>query len=483
VIGSNCGIDHKGTPITGITTDIDADVRDVSFPDIGADEFFNPSPILSSSLAPAAICSGGVFTYTATSATSGATFAWARATVPGIAQPGTIGTGNVNDTLNNTTSSPINVTYVYTTSATGCSNIQNVLVAVNPGPRLSSTLTPTGICSGSTFAYTATSTSSGAVFSWTRATVTGISQAGTAGSGNVSETLTNTTTGTINVTYVYNITANGCNNAPGESVVVAISPVPGLSSSLSPVACSGTTFSYTPTSTASGATFTWTRATVSGITETGTSGAGNVGEILTNTTSSPINVTYVYATHTNGCSGGTQNVVVTVNPLPTVSLGAFSNPVCIQVPAFNLTGGSPAGGTYAGPGVSGGMFHPSTAGVGAQTITYTATVSGCSNAASQVLTVQSCTGIEENSISQNIAVYPNPTSGLFNIYVKEANFRELIISIVDIQGKEVYKVIDNAIPSGATYNKAININNLAKGIYYIKFNTDTDATIQKLIVQ
>ncbi len=45
----------------------------------------------------------------------------------------------------------------------------------------------------------------------------------------------------------------------------------------------------------------------------------------------------------------------------------------ISDPAFNLataSGASPAGGTFSGPGVSGGNFNPAAAGTGVHTITY-----------------------------------------------------------------------------------------------------------------
>ncbi len=48
-------------------------------------------------------------------------------------------------------------------------------------------------------------------------------------------------------------------------------------------------------------------------------------------------------------------------------------------PAFTLTGGLPSGGTYSGPGVLGGVFTPSVAGVGTHTITYTFTEFDCSD--------------------------------------------------------------------------------------------------------
>ncbi|MES2591064.1 MAG: T9SS type A sorting domain-containing protein [Bacteroidota bacterium] len=480
VVGSNCGIDHRGTPIAGITTDIDTDLRDASNPDMGADEFLNPAPILSSTLAPTAICSGAAFSYTATSVTSGATFTWSRATISGITQAGTTGTTNVSETLTNTSGSPISVTYVYTTTATICSNIQNVVVIVNPAPSLTSSLTPPTVCSGTTFNYTATSSIPGAILTWTRAAVTGISQSAASGTGNVTEILTNTTLTPITVIYAYTITAGSCGGV-SQNVLVTVSQVPVLSSSLSPSTCSGSLFSYTATSTTPGVNFSWSRATVSGITQPGTIGNSNVNEVLTNTTASPINVTYVYSTNANGCSGASQNVVVNVIPLPTVSLSPFTAPVCVQGSAITLTGGSPSGGTYAGAGVSGNMFTPSIAGIGPEIITYTATVNGCSNASTQTISVESCAGIDEGLLSQNLTLYPNPNSGTFNVAIGSVNFNQLLISIVDIQGKEVYNLMDKNIT--ADYNKQIDVTNLAKGIYYIKFNTDTEVKIQKLIVE
>lgn len=480
VVNSNCAIDHKGVPITGITIDIDNDTRDASNPDIGADEFVNPDPVLSSTLTPTAICSGATFNYTPTSTTVGATFTWSRATITGITQAGTTGTNGVSEALTNTTGAPINVSYVYTTSLGVCSNIQNVVVSVNPPPALSSSLTPPGACSGSAFSYTATSATPGASITWTRAAVTGISNPAGNGTGNINETLTNTTMAPITVIYLYTVSANGCTNAPGQQVQVTISPVPSLSSSLSPSSCSGSVFSYTATSTTPGVSYTWSRATVSGISQAGTSGPANINEVLTNTTSSPVSVTYVYNLNSSGCTGNSQNVVVTVYPIPPVTLAPFTAQVCLQSAPFALTGGSPSGGTYAGPGVNNGMFSPSIAGVGPKTITYTTTVNGCSNAMSQTLTVDNCAGIEENE-AHAIVLYPNPNNGMFSISISNADFNELNISIMDVQGKEIYSSLDKNVT--ADYTKQIDLGSLAKGIYYIRFNTNTDVTIQKLVIE
>jgi gliding motility-associated-like protein len=65
----------------------------------------------------------------------------------------------------------------------------------------------------------------------------------------------------------------------------------------------------------------------------------------------------------------TGNVTVNVYPVPQVSCpDDFS--ICENTPSFILSGSEPAGGTYSGTGVSGGIFDPSAAGVGTWEITY-----------------------------------------------------------------------------------------------------------------
>ena len=96
-------------------------------------------------------------------------------------------------------------------------------------------------------------------------------------------------------------------------------------------------------------------------------------------------------------------------------------------------------------------------------------------------TVQMTTNIEENNFLQETIVYPNPSDGIFNISIKNASFNKLVISIVDIIGKEVYNASDNT--SSKYYTKQINLEKLTRGIYYIKLNTGTDITIKKIIVQ
>ncbi|UJH66977.1 BspA family leucine-rich repeat surface protein [Allomuricauda sp. SCSIO 65647] len=94
----------------------------------------------------------------------------------------------------------------------------------------------------------------------------------------------------------------------------------------------------------------------------------------------------VTVTDANGC---TETLTVTLEDpaAPTVTLAPFADALDTD-PAFTLTGGSPAGGDYGGPGVSGGMFDPSAVGAGTYEITYSYTDgNGCTGMAAQFITV------------------------------------------------------------------------------------------------
>ena len=85
------------------------------------------------------------------------------------------------------------------------------------------------------------------------------------------------------------------------------------------------------------------------------------------------------------------SVIMTVNALPTVSFTTLAPVYNSSASAVTLTG-SPVGGTFSGPGISGNTFTPSTAGVGGPyTITYSYTdANTCSNSSAQQTRVANC---------------------------------------------------------------------------------------------
>lgn len=189
-------------------------------------------------------------------------------------------------------------------------------------------------------------------------------------------------------------------------------------------------------------------------------------------------ITYTY-TNAEGCENyATQDIVV--NELPEVSLTAFES-VFDYEPAFELTGGSPAGGFYSGPGVTDGFFDPSVAGPGIHTITYIYTdTNGCSNFAEQTIEVISTIGIEdlENQLSFNI--YPNPADNYVNINIQSADAKDLQINFTNQLGMIV---LSKAVQVNGAFNTQLDLSNLSGGIYLINFNGDQINQTSKVIVK
>ena len=186
-------------------------------------------------------------------------------------------------------------------------------------------------CSGAAFSVTPAGAPSNTNYTWIAPAGTGFTggSAQTTPQSSISQTLTNT--GTTSATAIYTVTPQigGClGNTFTVSVTILAPPL--LSSTLTPASiCSGTTFSYTATSAASGATFSWTRAVVAGISNGAGSGStASISEILTNTTAAAVVVTYAITTTAYGCAN-TQNVTVTVNPVPAAPTAVTATPGAI----------------------------------------------------------------------------------------------------------------------------------------------------------
>jgi hypothetical protein len=332
------GLDPAGTghipsfsPINGTPLPVSAGITVTPQADgcIGAPMVFhivdNPVPVLNSTMTPEGICNNTLFSYIPTSLTPGTSFAWSRATMAGIANPPASGTDNPNETLFNTTTDPITVSYVYTLSANSCTNTVTVNVVVNPSPALTSTTTPAALCNNGTFMYTPTSSSTMATLTWTRPVAAGISNAAASGTGAISETLLNTTTSPKTVHYAINLGIGGCNYT--EDVAVVVNPPLLLTSASSRNVCDSDLLEYAPTSNIGSATITWSRGPVTGISNPAATGVGDIFENLYNTTADPIVVNYIYTLSAFGCSMD-HTLAINVKPSPKLTSSLSPAGVC-----------------------------------------------------------------------------------------------------------------------------------------------------------
>lgn len=291
----------------------------------------NPTPQLNTTLTPAAICDSTFFSYTPGSNTSNATFAWTRALIPNIVNVAGSGTGAVNERLRNSASFPVAVTYVYTSIINGCTNAQNVVVNVNPTPRLSNPLPPAAICDSALFTFAPASATVGTSYAWTRPFVIGVPMLSASGTGNISERLDNGTNNNVTVNYIYTLTANGCQHV--QNVPVRVHPTPTLRN-ITDSACSGVPFIYTPeTYTIPPVTYAWVRLSNSSVTPSATTGSAGINETLNNGATSPVTVHYVYTVTVAGSSCST---IDTLNVLLRPSATA---PIIAVAPSNTLCGG------------------------------------------------------------------------------------------------------------------------------------------------
>ncbi len=175
-----------------------------------------------------------------------------------------------------------------------------------------------------------------------------------------------TGTGSHTITYTY-ADANGCTNT--ATGIQTVNALPSVTLQDQPAAC------------VSDPPFPLAGGTPTGGTYSGPGVNTTTSYFDPSSGSGPHAISYTY-TNLNGCTQTTSKTLM-VHALPVVQL-AVQPDVCINSQPVLLTGGTPPGGTYSGPGVipSSGYFDPQLAGAGDHEITYTWTSdAGCVSSA------------------------------------------------------------------------------------------------------
>jgi hypothetical protein len=176
----------------------------------------------------------------------------------------------------------------------------------------------------------------------------------------------------------------------------------------------------------------------------------------------------VTVTGANGCVD-TDDVTVEVYDIPAVAFTPPVQNICDNAGAITLSG-SPAGGTFSGPGISGNQFSPAAAGVGTHTITYTYyEVIECQSSIDQTITVDLCTGITDFEAAESLQVIPNPSSGQFVLRNEGPLSGVGQISISDVTGRAVLEIPSVEL---GNLNLPIDIGHLANGQYLLNVNKD-----------
>ncbi|NOG56816.1 MAG: M6 family metalloprotease domain-containing protein [Bacteroidetes bacterium] len=282
----------------------------------------------------------------------------------------------------NPTASPTSTTtYTVTvTSSAGCTSTDQVIVTVNPIPTADAGNNKS-ICIGASTTIGGSPTGpSGSTYSWS-----GGSSLNSTSAANPTASPTSTTTYTVTVT-----SSAGCTST--DQVMVTVNPIPTADAGVDKTICNGSSVSIGGSPTGpSGSSYSWS------------GGSSLNSTIAANPTASPTSTTTYTVTVTSsaGCTS-TDQVMVTVNPIPTADAGVdktICNGSSVSI------GGSPTGPSGSSYSWSGGSSLNSTSVANptaspTSTTTYTVTVTssvGCTSTDQVMVTVNSV----DNSVSQS----------------------------------------------------------------------------------
>lgn len=244
------------------------------------------------------------------------------------------------------------------TGLTGdCATVfKEIDITILPENKLTNPGNSKSICTGTSVAFTPTSTVSGSTFSWTATNADGNAVAGSysaTGSGPINDVIINTSS-TANAVVAYTITptANGCPGTP-FILTVTVTPKPILTATATkPIICSGGQAGINLSSNIAAPTltyYTWTRTSVAGISgnpdQTTPVAVTSIDEILTSTATTNISVTYTITPQLqNGCPGTPIQVSVTVRPPVTGNTVTGVPAICRESMPAQLVGSLPSGG-------------------------------------------------------------------------------------------------------------------------------------------
>ncbi|RYY66510.1 MAG: PKD domain-containing protein, partial [Chitinophagaceae bacterium] len=373
----------------------------------------NPTATVTSA-ATGTLCSGATQNYTIQSNVAGATFSWNRPAVAGISNAGVVGSSAnpITEALVNTTNAPVDVVYTIAPTANGCAGVTSTYtVTVYPTATVTGAATAS-VCSNAPFTYNLSGPVAGSSYSWSRPAVAGISNAAVSnGSSNpISETLVNSTSAPVNVVYTITPSANACAGTP-FTLTVTVNPRPAVTSATTGSICGSNAQNYNLASNVAGATYSWDRPAVGGISNAAASGqtANPITETLFNTTTSPIDVLYTITPSFAGCAGTPFSYTVTVNPTPVVTSAAIGG-VCSGQPLSYTITTTVAGSNFtwsrpAVAGISNAAVSNSTANPIAETLVNT--TSNVVDVTYQVVT--SFSGCTSQPFNYVVTVTPTPT--------------------------------------------------------------------------
>ena len=322
-----------------VTTDIQGVTRSTTAPWIGAYEGFE---ILTGVISPSSTCPGSIvsvpFTLNGNFNTPYSLVAQLSDASGSFTSPVTIGSS--------TTAAAISATIPGGTAAGTSYKIR--VISTSPAVTGVASVTTITVNALPTISVTPDFTVCSTVLSNSLAAFVGGSATGvtwtTSGSGSFSNA------NIVNPTYTYSTaeksagqvlltatTTGSVCTAASSTLKVTFAPTPVMTAVTPPAICSGSATNITLSSSPAATSYSWTRASVTGITPATSSGTANpIVETLTNSNASVTTVIYSVTPTLGTCSGNVMNITQNINPapVPSVTISATATTIC---PGTNIT--------------------------------------------------------------------------------------------------------------------------------------------------
>lgn len=168
---------------------------------------------------------------------------------------------------------------------------------------------------------------------------------------------------------------------------------------------------------------------------------------------------------------------------PTVSLSGLATQYTTNDQAVTMTG-SPSGGVFSGPCVTGNVFDPScitTFGMVEIVYTYTDPVGGCVVSDTFTTNVSEAVGIDASDLLEGFSFFPNPGHRNFKIRFNMEQASSVGFQVVDELGREVINRVDD-LSSGAQEVSLV-LPEVAPGMYFLKLQINGNTYSERFVVQ
>ncbi|HMU44708.1 MAG TPA: T9SS type A sorting domain-containing protein [Chitinophagaceae bacterium] len=435
------------------------------------------------------ICAGSSATFSVTATGTGLTYQWQVSTDGGTTYTNITGETASSLTINPVTLAMNNNRYrcvvsgactpAATSNAAILTTATSIVITTNPA-------NPT-ICEGTNTSFTVAATGSGLNYQWQVSTDGGTSYTAVTNSTIYS----GATTATLTITaappslngnrYRAVVTNASCSPGTSSAALLTVNTFPQITTQpQNSTICEGggTTFSVAATTGVGTLSYQWQVSTDGGATYTNISGATSTSLALTQITAAATGYRYRVVV-TAGCGSVTSNgAILTVNTLPVITFNAPAV-VCKSDGSFTLSA-TPSGGTFSGANVSGSVFSPSAAGVGAASVTYTATNAGCVSTVTRTIQVNEC---PERHLTLDqypaIIVYPNPNDGQFKIKINTDLYTNLNMKMYNNDGQMVATQTFTGIGYGSVLS--VDMSKLPGGTYHLYLHNNEHGNSSKSV--